>query len=123
MPGVERVSAVGSLRRKQDTIGDLNFLVAGKSAPAIFRQFARFGAVQSSEKRGPREQRVQAVIRHPVARISKSPQSLWSETLSDTTGSAGHLADLEQALEMVKSRGYNLALTDDGSRSTRRKFI
>jgi DNA polymerase (family X) len=53
LPGVTRVSQAGSLRRKQDTIGDLNFLVAGKSAAATFKLFARFGAVQSHENLNP----------------------------------------------------------------------
>ncbi len=44
-----RVAQAGSLRRKQDTIGDLSFFVSGKSASAIFGTFKQFGAVRSSE--------------------------------------------------------------------------
>jgi hypothetical protein len=36
LPGVSNATAVGSLRRKIETIGDLNFLVTGKSAAGVF---------------------------------------------------------------------------------------
>jgi DNA polymerase (family 10) len=51
IPDVTNVSAAGSLRRKQDTIGDLNFLVAGKGAASIFKRFATLGSVRSWEAR------------------------------------------------------------------------
>jgi DNA polymerase (family X) len=50
MPGVASTSQAGSLRRRKDTIGDLNFLVIGSTADRIFKNFSQFGAVQSWEK-------------------------------------------------------------------------
>src|SRR3954462_14627671 len=48
LPEVTQVEAVGSYRRRQDTVGDLNYLVSGKSASAVFKAFAKFGAVQET---------------------------------------------------------------------------
>src|SRR5205085_5836055 len=55
LPGVTRVSATGSLRRKQDTVGDLSFLFASKSAAPVFERFAQFGGVLSHEGHGEAE--------------------------------------------------------------------
>ena len=49
LPEVTRVEVTGSYRRRKDTVGDLNFLVAGKRASAIFRRGAEFPGVLSSE--------------------------------------------------------------------------
>jgi DNA polymerase (family 10) len=46
--GATRVESTGSLRRKKDTVSDLGFLITGRTASAIFKAFAKFGAVQSS---------------------------------------------------------------------------
>jgi DNA polymerase (family X) len=46
-PEVIRVEATGSLRRRCDTVGDLNFLAAGKSAASILKCAAGFTGVLS----------------------------------------------------------------------------
>jgi DNA polymerase (family 10) len=52
LAGVTKVSGAGSLRRKQDTVGDLNFMVTGRAATPIFWQFERLGPVASWVARG-----------------------------------------------------------------------
>ena len=95
MPGVTRVSAAGSLRRKQDTVGDLNFLVAGKSAAAIFKRFADFGGVLSTEERGNAERAFKLSSGLRVS-LRWTPPEQWGFSLILATGSPAHVADLEE---------------------------
>lgn len=94
-PTVSKVSAVGSLRRKQDTVGDLNFLVSGKDALTVFNHVAAFPAVQSAK----------AISNEAVAyqlssgisvNVTFAPAAAWGWKLLQATGSAAHLADLEE---------------------------
>src|SRR5262249_39723621 len=93
MPSVTRVSITGSLRRKQETVGDLNFLVSGKSAASIFKGLTKFGAVQSVEKKG----RTQALF-HLSSGINISlkwtDESSWGVALIEATGSLSHVQQL-----------------------------
>lgn len=43
LPGVLRVEAAGSYRRRRDTVGDIDLLVACESAPPVMEHFARAG--------------------------------------------------------------------------------
>jgi DNA polymerase (family 10) len=95
MPGVTRVTEVGSLRRKVDTVGDLNFLVAGKSAASVFRSFAQYGPVRSSESRGRREC-VFKLSSGMSASIAWTPVKEWGSELLLRTGSQSHVEDLRQ---------------------------
>ena len=105
LPEVTHVSQAGSLRRKQDTVGDLNFLVAGKSAAAIFKQFAKFGAVHSWEAEGTK-------LRHfklssgLTASLRWTDPKQWGLSLVLATGSAAHLAQLQS-----RAADKKLALT------------
>ena len=93
LPSVTKCSPVGSLRRKQDTVGDLNFLVAGKNAAAIFRGFSRFGAVQSSQARGKTEQLFKLSSGITVF-LKWSAQKEWGLSLIQATGSGAHLSEV-----------------------------
>ena len=57
--GATKVAAIGSLRRKKDTIGDLGFLVTGKSATSIFKRFAQFATVHPQQSTMRHEKRFQ----------------------------------------------------------------
>ena len=46
-PGIEAVDAVGSFRRRTDTIGDLDFLAIGARAGPIIRHFIEYPDVES----------------------------------------------------------------------------
>jgi DNA polymerase (family 10) len=93
-PGVSRVSAAGSLRRKQDTVGDLNFVLTGKSAARAFNYFAQYGAVQSSEKRKKGE-RIFTLSSGITVSLQWTPEADWGLSLLLATGSPSHLRDLE----------------------------
>jgi DNA polymerase (family 10) len=101
LPGVTRVSATGSLRRKQETVGDLGFLVAAKSAKTVFEEFGRFGAVQSSQTIGPRE-RLYRLSSGISVSVRHTPAKQWGLSLLQATGSAAHLQDLEAHAEALR---------------------
>lgn len=52
LPGVRRVAVAGSVRRRKETIGDLDFLIAARDPDKIGRAFARMPEVQHVYARG-----------------------------------------------------------------------
>lgn len=93
LDGVSEVAVTGSLRRKQDTVGDLNFLVAGKAAGPVFREFERYGAVQSSAARG-RTSRAFALSSGITVVLQWTRANEWGLSLILATGSAAHLSEI-----------------------------
>jgi DNA polymerase (family X) len=93
--GAARVARLGSLRRKQETVGDLGFLVAGESAATIFKRFAEFGAVQSAEI-GKHEALYRLSERRAVKLVWSTVEH-WGLALLQHTGSKAHLAELAVA--------------------------
>lgn len=93
MPGVTCVSNSGSLRRKCETVGDLNFLVAAASSSQVLERFD-FGGVLSSEPRGDRE-RTFGLSSGLSVSLRWTPIEQWGWALIHATGSPVHVADLE----------------------------
>ena len=52
IPGVKRVETTGSIRRRQETIGDLDFIVTASDAAAAMKAFARLPEVKEVIERG-----------------------------------------------------------------------
>ncbi|HUP79161.1 MAG TPA: PHP domain-containing protein [Pirellula sp.] len=94
IPGVTRVLQVGSLRRRQDTVGDLNFLVVAKTAATIFKSFSKFAAVQSVESVSKKQKRFRLSAGRPVT-VSWAPEKHLGLAMVEQTGSASHLAELK----------------------------
>ena len=80
LKGVTRVAVAGSLRRRVETVGDLNFLVTGATAALIFRRFAKYGAVLSAEPRSPTEC-VYKLSSGQQITLSWTPASNWGMAL------------------------------------------
>jgi DNA polymerase (family 10) len=97
LDGVEQVSRAGSLRRKVETIGDLNFLVAGKSKTRILREFADFGTLESKQCRG-KETTVFRFAGGRTISLTLAPSAQWGYQLLKLTGSEAHLAELRNHL-------------------------
>jgi DNA polymerase (family X) len=114
IPELKRFEMVGSLRRKKETIGDLNFVVSGKTARAIFNRFSKFGAVQRVEPLGARKRRFELSAGLAVTLVW-TPESEWGLTLLKETGSAAHMAELKSIADKryrrfdVKSFGRSAA--------------
>jgi DNA polymerase (family 10) len=105
LDGVSEAAMTGSLRRKQDTVGDLNFLVAGKAAGPIFRGFERYGAVKSSSTRG-RTARAFVLSSGITVVLKWTRQSEWGLSYILATGSAAHLSEIE-----TRAKARKLTLT------------
>lgn len=93
LPAVTTVLAVGSLRRKQETVGDLNFLVTGKSAASVFKQAAVFSGVLSTKTRD-RTTRDFVLSSGLVVTLRFVPKRVWGLAAIVETGSAAHLDSL-----------------------------
>lgn len=106
--GVDRVTRVGSLRRKEETVGDLNFLFSAKLAARVFEAFRRFGAVQSSEPGGEHAQFFKLSRGRNVS-LAWSPHVAWGLESLIRTGSNEHVRQLR-----AKAAKRNITLTVKG---------
>ena len=109
--GVEAVAAVGSLRRKEETIGELDFLVASeRAASATFNAFAKFSAVKTV---GPQTKTEAEFVLSSgsVVRLACCKPNEWGLEFARRTGSAAHIEALEQraAEQKLKLTGRGLA--------------
>ena len=93
IPGVTRVSQVGSLRRKADTVGDLNFLVISKTAASTFKHFSKFRRVREAKRRAPNEM-LFTLSSGAVVSIAWTKPATWGIELLQRTGSETHLDEL-----------------------------
>jgi DNA polymerase (family 10) len=98
LPGVTRVEVTGSYRRKQDTIGDLNFLVGGKSGASIFKRATNFAGVLSREKISATEVRLKLASGRSLS-LEFTPNKEWGLAQVVSTGSAAHLRGLKEQLK------------------------
>jgi DNA polymerase (family 10) len=106
VPGVQKVARVGSLRRMQETIGDLGFLIACRSATSVFRKFEGFGAVE----RLPSQNRRTASFRTSSSveiTLTSAPGSEWGARLIEATGSTVHVAQLSKVAAKGAPRTKN----------------
>jgi DNA polymerase (family 10) len=88
--GAAQVAEVGSLRRRKDTIGDLGFLVTGKSASVIFNRFSKCGAVQSEKSRN-RAAATFLLSEGRTVSLAWTKPDQWGLALLNATGSSSHL--------------------------------
>jgi len=96
------VARVGSLRRKQDTIGDLNFLVETKQPATIFARVRKFGAVESWKKETSTRASFRFASGGSMTVACTSPQN-WGLALMQETGSAEHLRELSAQVRHGKA--------------------
>lgn len=101
IPGVTHASAVGSVRRKVETVGDLNFLVAGGTAARVFRAISKFGAVKSHQPRGKEEHAFELSSGMTIV-VRWTKVTEWGWSFIAATGSATHGSDLEERAKQKK---------------------
>jgi DNA polymerase (family 10) len=88
-PGVKEISVAGSLRRRQETIGDLDILVTAKKDSPVMERFVRYDEVSGVVSRG--DTRSTVVLRsglHVDLRVV--PQVSFGAALCYFTGSKAH---------------------------------
>ena len=105
LPGVQAVSAAGSLRRMKDTVGDLDLLAAAEDGEAVTTAFTRFPQVAEVVLQGPTKATV--ILRDGLqADLRVLPRERWGSLLQHFTGSKEHNVALRG---LAQSQGLSLS--------------
>lgn len=104
LPGVERAALAGSIRRRKETIGDLDFLVAARDAKAVAEAFAALPEVVHVYARGERKTLVR-LANGMDADLRVVPLASFGAALAYFTGSKAHNVALRG---IAKRRGLKL---------------
>lgn len=116
LPGVVRSAVGGSLRRMQDTIGDIDLLVASESGDLVMDHFTQMERVESVDSRGPTRARVNLLNGLGVD-LRVLPAERWGTLLVYFTGNKAHNVKMrEMALKLGFSLNENAYTPLDGSR-------
>jgi DNA polymerase (family 10) len=96
LPKVSEVARVGSLRRKEQTVGELDFLImgAGTAAP-VFKAFEKYNAVRTV---GPRESHdaEYTLSNGAIARLAFCKPAEWGFELARRTAAPAHWEQLDR---------------------------
>ena len=116
VPGVTRNAVGGSLRRMNETIGDIDLLVAADSPDAVMDRFGGLDLVESVTARGPSRSRV-TLLNGIGVDLRVLPAERWGTLLCYFTGSKDHNVKLrELALKKGLSLNEHAFTPLDGSR-------
>lgn len=88
-PGIVRAEAAGSVRRGQETVGDLDLVAAAEDPEAVVAAFAALPAVERVEGRGPTRCRV-ILSGGTAADLWVLPPPHWGALLVHVTGDRHH---------------------------------
>ncbi len=121
IPGIERITTAGSLRRGRETVGDLDFLITGPGCAtdcveAVVEQVAAYPAMVDLIAKG--QNKVSFHLRHGLqVDVRMLPEESYGAALQYFTGSKTHNVVLRQrALKMGYTLNeYALARLEDGS--------
>ena len=105
VPGVTRVEIAGSLRRRKETIGDLDLLVETTDAPAVIERFTGFGEPTDVIGAGRAKAAIR-LLRGPNVDLMVMPPGEAGSYLVHFTGSADHNIRLRG---MARDRGWSLS--------------
>ena len=95
MPAVETVEAAGSLRRKKETIGDLDLLAISAAPEAVIEHVVHFGGVKSALGRG--ETKASVVLSSGLqVDLRVVPRESYGAALVYFTGSQAHCIHLRR---------------------------
>lgn len=105
LPGVEKAELCGSARRYQDTVGDLDFLVASLEGERVVKAFLRLPQVGEVYAKG--EERATVFLKNGLqVDLRVVPPESWGAGLQYLTGSKGHSIKLRS---LAQDRGLKLS--------------
>jgi len=105
LPGVQVVSAAGSLRRMKATVGDLDLLAAAPDGEKVTAAFVRFPQVAEVVLQGPTKATV--ILKDGLqADLRVLPRERWGSLLQYFTGSKEHNVALRS---LAQSKGLSLS--------------
>jgi DNA polymerase (family X) len=100
-PGVEKVTAAGSLRRGRETVGDLDLLVTGPDPSPALDRFVQFPRVHEVLGRGPNKASAKVGLEGIQVDVRALPAESFGAAMQYFTGSKDHNVALRQrALRM-----------------------
>ncbi len=89
IPGVERVVVAGSFRRRRESVGDLDVLVACRAGAPVLERFARYDEIERVAARGTK--RSTAYLRSGLqVDVRVVPERSYGAALHYFTGSKSH---------------------------------
>ncbi|MCP5096047.1 MAG: DNA polymerase/3'-5' exonuclease PolX, partial [Chloroflexi bacterium] len=95
IPGVSKTAVAGSLRRMQETIGDIDLMVAANDAEPVMERFCTMDNVESVVGRGPTKSRV-TLLNGIGVDLRVLPAERWGTLLSYFTGNKDHNVRLRE---------------------------
>lgn len=104
LPGVEKTAVAGSLRRRKETIGDIDLLVAAEASEEIMETFVNLPQVESVSGHGATKSSV-ILLSGMQVDLRVLPPARWGTLLSYFTGSKNHNVGLR---ELALKRGLSL---------------
>ena len=98
LPGVQKVETAGSLRRRKETVGDIDLLVTAKKAdwPKILQAFVELPEVEKVLVRGETKSSVVVEKYHRQVDVRMIEADAWGAALMYFTGSKAHSVRLRQ---------------------------
>jgi len=115
LPGVTRAAVAGSIRRRKETIGDLDFLVEARDAAAVSRGFASLPEVAQIHARGDTKTLVR-LASGIDADLRVVPAPSFGAALLYFTGSKAHNVALRRMARARKLKLNEYGLFRDGRR-------
>jgi DNA polymerase (family 10) len=114
VPGVEKITPAGSLRRGRETVGDLDLLVTGAGAEAAMERFVAHPKVHEVLGRGANKASVKFGLEGLQVDLRALPHESYGAALQYFTGGKEHSVALRQrALKMgLTLNEYALARID-----------
>ncbi|HLY16644.1 MAG TPA: DNA polymerase/3'-5' exonuclease PolX [Bryobacteraceae bacterium] len=117
-PGIEEITAAGSLRRGRETVGDLDLLVTGPAAGEVLERFIRYPRVEQLLARG--ENKASATVGREGLQVDVRalPRESFGAALQYFTGSKDHnVAVRTRAVKMgFKLSEYGLYRSADDTK-------
>ena len=103
-PGLDKITAAGSLRRGKDTIGDLDLLVTGPGAPEALERFVKHPKAHAVLGKGANKASIQYGLEGLQVDLRALPHESYGAAMQYFTGSKEHNI-------LLRSRALKLGLT------------
>ncbi len=103
-PGLDKITAAGSLRRGKDTIGDLDLLVTGPGAPEAMERFVKHPKAHAVLGKGANKASIQYGLEGLQVDLRALPHESYGAAMQYFTGSKEHNI-------LLRSRALKLGLT------------
>ena len=104
LPGVEKTAVAGSLRRRKETIGDIDLLIGAEVSAQIMETFVNLPQVESVSGQGETKSSV-ILLNGMQVDLRVLPPTRWGTLLSYFTGSKNHNVHLR---ELALKQGLSL---------------